>query len=57
MVVKIFLTSLIVLFVDIISIKILGDWQDKWYYNVLALIIILSILTAVITALIIIWQT
>jgi hypothetical protein len=53
---KIFLTSLIVMAVDIIIMKIMGEYQDKWYVNFIVVVVILAGLTAVISALFIIWQ-
>lgn len=54
---KIFLTSLIIAFLDIIIMKLIGEYKDKWYCNMLSLIMILALATATITALIIIWQS
>ena len=54
---KIFLTSLIVAALDIISMKLIGEYESKWYCNMLSLIMILALATATITALIIIWQS
>ena len=54
---KIFLTSLIVAALDIISMKLIGEYESKWYCNILSLIMILALATATITALIIIWQS
>ena len=54
---KIFLTSLIVMAVDIIIMKIMGEYQDKWYNKLIVLIFILTGFIAVISALFIIWQS